>query len=1074
MFDIVTITTNLGETITFDPDALNEIHRNPQYQVDVEEQLISQNTTKPQRWIGIDLAFDFNIRTKWIEISVDLQSPIDEKEVRGWYLLPDNLEGFGLYENSENTLTSASDRRREIFESGSKLRLYVNNTFETTFDYSPPVAGEPADAQYGIDHTRRFYTFRLATVTARGTANLKAGVWTEEYVTREENPDSPRYSYNTGDLYFRISLNATDEVGDDFEEEVLFESDSAGPDVATRLVVDSAYANGFRFDSGHIRHLAYVNLLEGDAASHLSFATGDFKGLSVDSIDTHIKLSKEKTIGTSSTKLNGNIIDLDYDSHPDRNNSIAIASVQSIYNFLDRNNNESGNHWALYNNVDPYDPPQGVDSAIFYIDEDGFVKTKGAIETPSGFKTENYTLDSDGLKWRDSNLPRIFFDSELQGWRIIPDLLGFVTDAELAAAGGEDEDSNTLELLPRIKGRLGEFLSYDSPEFYDYALKPGRFIEGFDDLEKEKLFVPDTIFSSLSVNRKLIFIDQFDDFSHGKASNYTVGGVEGDERDDDNPIDDQSLLYPFKDSDVGILSFQTDSSTIVSSHSASSFAGLLSDKGYENYTVAANISAQDSFSDLAGFIVIAAVRENGREYTLSLFRRPKASIKTYDEYEGDLTNTLSPPGWGLVYNFGQHDVRYLFFDDTTQLLAPPPVLPDFEHQTTSSWYDAGISRIYAEKQDNIITAKTSNFGSTILQDKTIISIDIEELSEQTGYEFLKLFVDKDTHFGFGTNGLDIIFSDIVFIGDPKYNNIYDLKRDLVYTYNSETNDYSILDSSVSVSRDHKTGRLFWNPESKTLYWKDPNNYYNLIDGDLTTTNLIFPVASLEARGGADSSDNPYLYENGEKDYFNNNLLEELLRGYIDQTDGIRLTIYQPNGAQVSSQTYDLANGGSSAATALGTALLNVSYKNIGVLTSKGSWKTGNNSTLMNAALTLGLMQLYNSPPEKISQDNYIAIFQRAGISGTPKSYEFMTDDTIEALPAQFSAIINRDTFFVDAPVQGSHLSTWNGFPNTWINDSNLLHPSEGIRLAGPTSGVNAGGLGPKINGHDGSGKLEIS
>ena len=1051
MFDIVTITTDLGEKFSFDPDVLNKKHRDPQYKIFLEEQLTSQNTTKPQRWIGVDLAADLNVNTKWIEISVDLQAPLDEREVRGWYIVSDNFEGFSFFENSEDTSTRlSSSGNREVFESKAKLRLYVNSTFERTFDYSPPtnIGKDSVNAQYGIDHDKRFYVFRLATVSAQGTANLKTGNWTEEVITREENPQDPNYSYNTGDLYFRIGLNSLDlnasilTLTQPQTDETFDGGEGASIEIPeTSLNVDSAYINGFRMDSGHIRHLAYVNLLEGDSASHLSFVTGDFKGLSIDSINTHIKLTNEKTIGTGDTKLVGNLIDFDYDSHPNTNNSIAIASNQSIYNFLDRNNTpgEDSNYWALYNNIDPYDPPQGIDSAVFYISEDGYVKTKNSVEAPLGLITNNYELDSDGLRWRDSNLPRIFFDSDEQAWRIVPDIFG-VKDS--VAPG---------EIGARVIGLMGQFLSFDSvsvPEFYDYSLKVGRFIDDSNGLIEEKKVIPPTQFASLDSDGKKRYFGKFEKFSHGLNKNFIGNLSSTSEIPDDEVATNDDLIYPFNDSDVNVLSFNDSTQTLKADFSSSTFAGLFSDQAYESYKLIATITSQDS-SDGAGFIVVAAKKISGREHTLSLFRRPKATILQWSTYKNTGQSGISPPGWGAVYNFGQYDEQYLYFDDTTQLKAPPPVLPDFEHQSTSNWLDAGSSIINATKTGNIITAFTSQFGKDIVDQNTVINLDLEELSERQ-YPFLKVFVNTETKHGFGVDGLNVIFKDIQFEGADKNNNIYDVKNDIIHTYIGELSKkeykfdsagYYILDSSQPVSTDYSTGRFFYNQRSKTLYWKDPNNYFKLAESK--TENFPKIDAYVELRGTGLNNNSPaYMYIDNEEDYFKIGN-PDLLNGYYGHGRGLNLTIFENTGEKVSSTTYD-TYGDSTNSTLLANAINDMTSGQIGAITSFDAWITNVNENLKTVAFDQGLMKLYNAPKSPI-RNPYAAVFQKT-TSETPRAHETSSGDSSDAPFADLTFSIMKNTFHTYGPEQPNSLSAWNGKREAWIDENHNTKINQTLML----------------------------
>lgn len=71
--------------------------------------------------------------------------------------------------------------------------------------------------------------------------------------------------------------------------------------------------------------------------------------------------------------VNNNFIDLDYDESGDRDNSVAIGSVQSIHMFLDTNNNETGNYFGIFNGLTRTDTAEDSD-AIFLVNEDGDVK----------------------------------------------------------------------------------------------------------------------------------------------------------------------------------------------------------------------------------------------------------------------------------------------------------------------------------------------------------------------------------------------------------------------------------------------------------------------------------------------------------------------------------------------------------------------------------------------------------------------------------------------------------------------------------------------------------------------------
>lgn len=75
-------------------------------------------------------------------------------------------------------------------------------------------------------------------------------------------------------------------------------------------------------------------------------------------------------------------VDGDYDEPTDRTNNWAAHSLQSLYLFLDTNNSEDNNYFAIYNNLDPYIHPVSRDNSIFRIDETGDVRVTGSISWP--------------------------------------------------------------------------------------------------------------------------------------------------------------------------------------------------------------------------------------------------------------------------------------------------------------------------------------------------------------------------------------------------------------------------------------------------------------------------------------------------------------------------------------------------------------------------------------------------------------------------------------------------------------------------------------------------------------------
>ncbi len=84
--------------------------------------------------------------------------------------------------------------------------------------------------------------------------------------------------------------------------------------------------------------------------------------------------------------LDHEIIDLGYNLGKGTN-SIATASRQSIFNFLDRNDNETDNFFGIFSNKNPLVDATAKGDAVFSVEEDGTVNMN--IENGGSFNFTN-------------------------------------------------------------------------------------------------------------------------------------------------------------------------------------------------------------------------------------------------------------------------------------------------------------------------------------------------------------------------------------------------------------------------------------------------------------------------------------------------------------------------------------------------------------------------------------------------------------------------------------------------------------------------------------------------------------
>ena len=97
MYDLITYTTNKGQSGTLDPSSSPSV---------------------------ITRTIDFD--TVWIDLSVDLEQSPNPEYIRGWFFELNELPGYSFYPNSSAIQTGLNPPEKRIFTSNQKIRLYID------------------------------------------------------------------------------------------------------------------------------------------------------------------------------------------------------------------------------------------------------------------------------------------------------------------------------------------------------------------------------------------------------------------------------------------------------------------------------------------------------------------------------------------------------------------------------------------------------------------------------------------------------------------------------------------------------------------------------------------------------------------------------------------------------------------------------------------------------------------------------------------------------------------------------------------------------------------------------------
>jgi len=182
--------------------------------------------------------------------------------------------------------------------------------------------------------------------------------------------------------------------------------------------------------------------------------------------------------------------------------------------------------------------------------------------------------------------------------------------------------------------------------------------------------------------------------------------------------DPLNTYYPFTIDDIlennGIWGYDSVNDRIYCYANFNAATGFISMKLYNRYELTVDISSSDSDNDANG-VVIAFVTdpETGFEYTLS-------AVRFYDLVSSIYT-------YAIVYNFRQNmnsnDTYDATYADSSEV-----VLVDGSSLVSTSgsgWNSAGGTRMYVKREDDIISVKISNQGSTIINENTLLTYDLK-------------------------------------------------------------------------------------------------------------------------------------------------------------------------------------------------------------------------------------------------------------------------------------------------------------------------------------------------------------
>lgn len=154
--------------------------------------------------------------------------------------------------------------------------------------------------------------------------------------------------------------------------------------------------------------------------------------------------------------------------------------------------------------------------------------------------------------------------------------------------------------------------------------------------------------------------------------------------------------------------------SFVQPQNTSTFTGFISTVKYRTYTHRATLKSTDSDNDCIGLVIAYALDDNGNPHTLSLVVNKGGESHVGNYY------------YALIYDKSLPDEQVLFKKGNKTNGTIPG------NHTTSGWSSNTIT-LEVNKAGSTITCAASNYGTTAINQNTLIEIDLDNYS--WGYLF---------------------------------------------------------------------------------------------------------------------------------------------------------------------------------------------------------------------------------------------------------------------------------------------------------------------------------------------------
>ena len=257
-------------------------------------------------------------------------------------------------------------------------------------------------------------------------------------------------------------------------------------------------------------------------------------------------------------------------------------------------------------------------------------------------------------------------------------------------------------------------------------------------------------------------------------------------------------------SELSAWTYDSSKDTIVQPQNTTSYCGFVSPNTYSEYDITVRLYSTGSDDDTIGLVAAFATDPSGKQHTLSFLRSPGGTSAK----------------WICKVDYCTFAMTQTTYNQITLADKSSTITGSDAHWSTSAIGTGTI--VNMKRNGNVFTAKCSQFNSSVLDNNTTITIDLDALSST--YPALNYFKGSAA-WGYSTFSQPYSMYENISVTDPS-GYILDVTNNQTLQYDSSSSSWKVIKGLVPTEV-IGAGRLSYNKITGKLFYCTGSNIFQI-------------------------------------------------------------------------------------------------------------------------------------------------------------------------------------------------------------------------------------------------------